>query len=91
MSLGKRDISRNISSKAHIKLEIASNILNSFLEIIKTKSQNNEIKISGFGSFNYKKTPLRIGRNPITKKEYPISSRLKLNFNSSKKVRKIFN
>ena len=91
MSLGKADISKNITSKALMNLETANSFLDSFLNIIKSKSLTNEVKISCFGSFNYKKTPARIGRNPTSMKEYPIPSRMKLNFNTSNKIRNLFN
>tara|TARA_X000000368_G_scaffold325766_1_gene262796 strand:+ start:10540 stop:10815 length:276 start_codon:yes stop_codon:yes gene_type:complete len=91
MSLGKKDISINISTKAHISLITSSQLLNSFLEIIKKESNNSHIKISNFGTFYYKKSPSRIGRNPRTKENFPIIERLKLTFISSNKVRNIFN
>jgi hypothetical protein len=34
MSLGKKDISLNISTKAHISLVTSNKILNSFLELV---------------------------------------------------------
>lgn len=91
MSLGKKDISLNISTKAHISLSTSSQILNSFLELIKQKSKSSSIKLSNFGTFYYKKSPPRIGRNPKTKETFPISERSKLTFISSNKVRNIFN
>ena len=91
MSLGKKDISLNISTKAHISLTASSQLLNSFLELIKQKSKESPIKISNFGAFYYKKSPQRVGRNPQTKEKFPITERLKLKFISSNKVRNIFN
>ena len=91
MSLGKKDISINISTKAHISLKTSNQILNSFLELIKQKSQKSSIKISNFGTFYYKKSPSRIGRNPKTKETFHITERSKLTLVSSNKVRNIFN
>ena len=91
MSLGKKDIVKNISSKAQISKIMSSEILNSFLACIKSNSYKKSVKISKFGTFYYKKTPTRIGRNPKTKVTYPISARSKLSLLSSNKVKKLFN
>ena len=91
MSLGKKDIVKNISSKAHISKITSNAILHSFLSCIKANSKKKSIKISNFGTFYLKKTPSRLGRNPKTKETFPIQARSKLTFISSRKVREIFN
>ena len=91
MSLGKRDIVKNISAETRLTNLISSEILNCFINLIKSNSVNKTIKISNFGSFYYKKTPRRIGRNPKTKETFPIPARSKLTFLSSNKVKEIFN
>ena len=91
MSLGKKDISKNISTKAHISFEKSEKILNSFLELLKEKTLNNTLKISNFGTFERKIAPQRIGRNPKTKKEFLIKQRLKLNFKSSNSIKSFLN
>ena len=37
MSLGKKDISKNISTKTHVSFKVSEKILNSFLELLKNK------------------------------------------------------
>tara|TARA_B100001113_G_scaffold116634_1_gene95228 strand:+ start:1077 stop:1352 length:276 start_codon:yes stop_codon:yes gene_type:complete len=91
MSLGKKDIINNISTKAQIPKSISDKILNSFISIIKSKTNSHTVKISNFGTFYYKKTPSRVGRNPITKESFPIPQRSKLTYSSSNKIRNIFN
>ena len=91
MSLAKKDIAINISNKAQISRSASDTLVESFINIIKSKSVSNVVKISNFGSFYYKKTPSRLGRNPKTKERYVISERLKLNYLSSNKVRSILN
>jgi integration host factor subunit alpha len=91
MSINKKNISMNLSSKIGIPLDVSSNILDTFIELIKINSQNNVIKISQFGSFCYKNSPTRAGRNPKTGESFPINKRSKLTFNSSNKVRKTLN
>ena len=91
MSLAKKDIVINISNKAQISKALSKRFLDSFISIIKSKSISNKVKIFNFGTFHYKKTPSRLGRNPKNKKSFPISERLKLNYSSSDKVRNILN
>ncbi len=91
MSLGKKDISKNISTKAHISLKTSEKVLNSFLDILKDKGRNNILKISKFGTFETKISPKRIGRNPKSKQEYLIKKKSKLSFKSSNIVKSILN
>jgi nucleoid DNA-binding protein len=91
MNTNKKNISANLSSKIGTPLEMSSKILDVFIELIKINSQDKAIKISQFGSFCYKKSPTRVGRNPKTGESFAIKKRSKLTFNSSAKVRKILN
>ena len=91
MSLGKKDIEKNISSKTQLSLNISSKFLNSFLSIIKEKSATNIIKISNFGTFRFEKTKSRLGRNPKTKENFLIQSFLKLKLKPSQKIKDILN
>ena len=91
MSLGKKDIVKNISSKAQISSSQSNQLLNSFISSIKSNSYKNLVKLPNFGTFYYKKTPSRIGRNPKTRETFPIPARSKLYFLTSSKVRKLFN
>tara|TARA_A100001011_G_scaffold371744_1_gene429401 strand:+ start:69 stop:341 length:273 start_codon:yes stop_codon:yes gene_type:complete len=90
MSLGKKDIIKNISSKAQISNDQSSNFLKHFFSFIK-KNKENKIKISNFGVFYSQKTVSRIGRNPISKEEFKIPSFKKLSFRSSDKLKKHLN
>ena len=47
--------------------------------------------IKNFGSFNYKKTPKRIGRNPKTLEEFEIKARKKLTFRPAEEIKKTLN
>ena len=91
MSLGKKDIVKNITSKAQISNIIASSLLNKFIEIISNESRKWPVKISNFGTFYTHKSPKRIGRNPLTKEEFIIKERLKINFNPSKATKELIN
>jgi nucleoid DNA-binding protein len=92
MSLGKKDITKNISIKAHITNEVSLQLLESFLKNIKSNIyNNNNIKISNFGVFSLHTTPKRLGRNPRSKKEYQIPEIKKASFKASKKIKLIIN
>ena len=87
MSLKKSDIAKNIASKASISESLSKEFVSSFIDIIKLKSNEQDVKVANFGTFTNKVTPERIGRNPKTGEEHIITERVKLNFISSNKVK----
>ena len=91
MSLKKSDISKNISSKASISGSASKELVDSFIDIIKSKSNEQEVKVANFGTFTNKVTPQRIGRNPKTGEEHIITERIKLNFVVSNKIKEQLN
>jgi nucleoid DNA-binding protein len=91
MNIGKKNIAKNITKNSLISIIEARSILQFFLTAIISKSKSNRVKLSGFGTFVFKKTPKRIGRNPKTKDSYIIPELNKLNFKPSKKITDIIN
>ena len=91
MSLKKVDIAKRISNKISVSDALAKNIVDYFIDTIKTHSDVYDVKVTNFGTFSNKVTPQRIGRNPKTSKEHIISERLKLNFTVSNKVKEQLN
>ena len=91
MSFSKKDIAKYISSSINLSEAESKLLLNSFINIIKTKSKKSSLKIASFGTFSTKKSPQRIGRNPKTKQEFIISERSKLKFSASNKLRSLIN
>ncbi len=91
MSLTKRNIAKKISIELNRPITDSLEIVNSFVNLIKANSKNNKIKINKFGTFEYKKTPQRIGRNPKTKQEYKIKSFKRFVFSSAIELKKIIN
>jgi nucleoid DNA-binding protein len=90
LSLSRKHIEKNVSTKAKLSLKESKLFLSQFLNLIKSK-RNHNIKLSNFGVFYTHKTIERVGRNPKNNKEYVIPSSLKLNFRTSNKVRKVLN
>ena len=90
MGFGKKDIVKNISSKALISSKSSSLVLEAFLSFIK-QNKRNQIKMSKFGTFYLHKSPPRIGRNPKTKETKIISSRDVVLFKPSKEFKEFVN
>ena len=91
MSITKSNIIQKINQETLIPRKIASKLLESFLSNIKDNAKINSVKISGFGSFIYKSTPKRIGRNPKTNKPYEIKSFKRLVFRPSSRIKNLIN
>ena len=91
MNLSKNNIIKKISKKSSISVIEGSKIFESFILLIKIKANSRLVKLSSFGSFSFKKTPKRIGRNPKTKDSYIIPELNKLNFKPSNKIKERIN
>ena len=62
----------------------SANLVDSiFNEILKNLTSGNEVKISSFGTFMVRDKKERIGRNPKTGQEVPISARQVITFRAS--------
>jgi integration host factor subunit alpha len=91
MNFTKKDINKTVSEKSLISIEDSSMILEKFLHQIKTMSVSTKVKLSGFGAFEYKQTPERIGRNPKTMDSYIIPPLAKLTFHPSNVIKRKLN
>ena len=91
MSKTKNDIAKIISSEINVTNKNALNLLNTFLNIVKDKSSNQTVKISGFGTFKNKTTKSRVGRNPKTKESYTINSFKKIIFKPHNRLKNTLN
>lgn len=91
MTLTKNKIAKQISQEMTMSNHDSKKILECFLEIIKLNIYETGLKIHNFGTFQLKKTPKRMGRNPATLEEIPIKSFKKISFKSSSKVKSSIN
>ena len=91
MNISKANIVKSITKKSQLSALEATDILESLLLLIKNKSKLRIVKLSSFGSFSFKKTPKRLGRNPKTKDSYIIPEINKLNFKPSNKIKEKIN
>lgn len=91
MSVGKKNIIKNITKESQISMKQAASIIDSFLLLLLSNSKLKNVKLSGFGTFSFKKTPKRVGRNPKTLDSYIIPELNKLNFKPSAKTKEKLN
>ena len=92
MTVTKKIIAHSISKNLGISDDDAKSILNKFYKLILLKSDEGaSVKIAKFGFFKLKRTKKRLGRNPLSKKEYIIKPTNKLFFSPSKKIKVTFN
>ena len=91
MNLNKKNIIKNVTKNSLISNNDASDVFESLLKIIKSKSKSKSVKISSFGTFSFKKTSKRVGRNPKTLDSYIIPKISKLNFKPSEKIKRKIN
>ena len=90
-NLTKIDIAKNLSNKTgfstNLSKKIINDLLNAFIKVI----QSSRLNLKNIGTFKLLEKKERIGRNPITKKEYIIKARKSLSFIASKKLMNILN
>jgi len=90
LSVTKKDLSRNISEKIGLSQKDSLFFVHEFFKFLVDHKSNN-ININKFGTFLYKKTPKRVGRNPKTLQEHEIRPRQKLIFKPSERVKQNIN
>ena len=90
MSLTKKDLANNISKKLGLSQKDSLFFVQNFFKILIDNKTIN-ININKFGTFQYKKTPKRIGRNPKTLQEFQIKPRHKLAFKPSEEIKQNIN
>ncbi len=90
MSKTKKDLANNISKKLRLSKKDSLFLVQNFFRTL-IENKNKHINISNFGTFIYKQTPTRIGRNPKTLQEFKIKSRQKLTFKPSDEVKQNIN
>ena len=91
MSFTKSDIATNISKKTLISNRLAKQLLDTFIQVVVSSSKKQNIKITGFGTFENKLTPSRVGRNPKTGEEFMIAERTKLRLITSNFIKEKIN
>ena len=80
----RNDLIEAVSNNIGLSLSESSKIIEEIIEeILLNLEQDDDVKISSFGTFSVKHKNSRIGRNPKTGVEVPITARKVVTFNSS--------
>jgi integration host factor subunit alpha len=83
-TLTRADLSAEVYKQIGLSLQECSSLVDAVIEEICDSLQKGDaVKLSSFGTFNLRKKKQRMGRNPKTGVEVPISSRRVLSFNAS--------
>jgi len=91
-TLTRADLADAIYRKLGLSHTESSEIIDSIIEeSIEALVRNEDLKVSSFGTFHVRKKKQRMGRNPKTKKEIPISARKVVSFHSSNILTKRIN
>ena len=91
-NLTKKEIINSIYMQLGYSKKICEALIDDFFDILlENLIINQQVKISGFGTFFLKKKMERIGRNPKTREKVTISSRNVIMFKASKDLKKYIN
>ena len=83
-TLTRADLSAAVYREIGLSLSESTTLVDAVIdEMVKALEQGESVKLSSFGTFNLRHKKQRIGRNPKTGVEVPITSRTVLSFNAS--------
>lgn len=83
-TLTRADLSNSVHKKVGLSFQECSNLVDSVIEELCISLEKGEdVKISSFGTLGIRRKKQRVGRNPKTGVEVPITPRNVLSFNAS--------
>lgn len=83
-TLTRADLSNMVYKQIGLSLQECNTLVDAVIdEVCSSLEQGEQVKLSSFGTFNLRKKKQRMGRNPKTGVEVPITSRTVLSFNAS--------
>ncbi len=83
-TLTRADLSNAVYREIGLSLSESTDLVDAVIEEVCLALEKNElVKLSSFGTFKVREKKQRIGRNPKTGVEVPISPRRVLSFNAS--------
>ena len=84
MALTKGELIQTTMQHCELKRHDATKFVEDFFTIISISlEKGEEVKIPGFGNFMLREKKSRVGRNPKTGEEFPISARRVVSFRPS--------
>ncbi len=91
-TLTRADLAKAVYEQVGLSRNESSNlVLSLFLEIANALVREEEVKLSSFGTFSVRQKRERIGRNPKTGVEVPITPRKVLTFHASHVLKDLMN
>ena len=83
-TLTRADLSASVYKEIGLSLQECNALVDAVIEeISQSLEQGETVKLSSFGTLGLRRKKERVGRNPKTGVEVPISSRTVLSFNAS--------
>lgn len=83
-TLTRADLSNSVYKQIGLSLQECNSLVDTVIdEISVALEQGHDVKLSSFGTFSLRKKKQRMGRNPKTGVEVPITPRVVLSFNAS--------
>ena len=87
-ALTKADIAEMLYEELGLNKRESKEIVECFFEEIRLSlSENEQVKISGFGNFDLRDKSVRPGRNPKTGEDIPIEARRVVTFKPGQKLK----
>ncbi len=87
-TLTKADLVRDIHAKTGIPRKEIIDVVADLMDVITEElNENNQVKISSFGTFSVRQKSERIGRNPKTREQAVISARRVVSFRVSRQLK----
>jgi len=90
-NITKIDIAKELSKKTGYSLELSKILINNLLIVLISAIKKNKLNLKNIGTFKLINKSERIGRNPITKENFVITSRKSISFIASKKLLSVVN
>ena len=82
----KIDLVKDLSLKTGYSQNYSKKIVDDLIDIFIQNIKSGNLNLKNIGSFNLINKKERVGRNPKTKEEFIITSRISLSFTTSKKI-----
>jgi len=77
-----------LAEKSDMSKKAVNELLGAFIDLtVKHLKKGNKVRMTGFGIFQVRKRPARMGRNPATGEQIKIKASKKLAFRAAKEVK----
>ena len=91
-TLTRADLSNSVYREIGLSLSESTQMVDAVLEEVSVAlSEGHSVKLSSFGTFKLRRKKERVGRNPKTGVEVPITPRTVLSFNASNTLKQAVN